>query len=57
MDKANKSKIKHNNTKPGLCRTGGSYTYDKGGKLVSGPKDKPAKKVTEKIGKDEDGGK
>ena len=61
MDKANKSKIEHNNTKLGLCRKGGSYTYDKAGKLVAGPKDKPAKKetkkVTEKTVKDEDGGK
>jgi hypothetical protein len=57
MDNANKSKIEHNNTKPGLCRKGGSYTHDKDGKLVAGPKDKPAKKETKKTVKDEDGGK
>ena len=54
----NKSGIKHNNTKLGLCRKGGSWIHDKDGKLISGPKDKPAKKSTKKLtDKDEDGGK
>ena len=54
-----KSKIEHNNTKPGLCRRGGSYTHDeKTGKLIEGSTDKTAKKTTKKLtDKDEDGGK
>jgi len=54
---AKKSKIENNNTKQGLCRKGGSWTYDKNGKLVSGPVDKSKKKETTKPVKDEDGGK
>jgi len=48
-----KSKIEHNNTKPGLCRKGGSWTVGKDGKL-----EKPVAKTNKtKPITNEDGGK
>lgn len=52
-----KSEIEHNNTKPGLCRKGGSWTCGKDGKLLKSSEVKPVKKTTEKPVKDENGGK
>lgn len=48
-----KSEIEHNNTKPGLCRKGGSWTVDKAGKSVKKEIKKPVEKETKKPVTDE----
>jgi len=53
-----KSEIKNNNTKSGFCRKGGSWTYDKQGKLLEGPGTAKAKtQEAKKSTKEDDGGK
>lgn len=53
-----KSEIKNNNTKSGFCRKGGTWVYDKNGKLLEGPGTTKAKpKETKKLTKDDEGGK
>jgi hypothetical protein len=55
--KANKSEVENNNTKPGFCRRGGSWTADKSGLTKNKKKPETKKTETKKTEPKENGGK